>query len=55
MLSIYGPFKYQGDFTTPSNAQFDLWLKARDPQSGVRDFEAVNELAKRQGLSLTND
>ena len=54
-VSIYGPFKYQDDFTTPSNAQFDLWLKARDSRSGVRDFEAVNELAILQGLFIKND
>ena len=33
-LCVYGPFKYNNAFTTPSNAQFDLWLKARDPVSG---------------------
>lgn len=55
LVSIYGPFKYQADFTTPSNAQFDLWLKSRDPLSGVRDFEAVNQLAELQGLSLLYD
>lgn len=55
LLCIYGPFKYGGDFTTPSNAQFDLWLKSRDPLSGVRDFEWVNELASEAGLTLLED
>lgn len=54
-LCLYGPFKYGGEFTTPSNAQFDLWLKQRDPLSGVRDFEAVNALAQAQGLHLVAD
>ncbi|MCP4595083.1 DUF938 domain-containing protein [Neptuniibacter sp.] len=54
-LVVYGPFKYNGDFTTPSNAQFDQWLKNRDPVSGVRDFEAVNALAESIGLVLQND
>jgi hypothetical protein len=54
-VCLYGPFKYNGDFTTPSNAQFDLWLKQRDPQSGVRDFEAVDTLARAIGLHLVVD
>ena len=54
-LIVYGPFKYSGDFTTPSNADFDLWLKDRDPVSGVRDFEAVDALAREIGLLLEQD
>jgi SAM-dependent methyltransferase len=54
-LCIYGPFKYEGNFTTPSNAQFDLWLKSRNPLSGIRDFEWVNELASEAGLTLLED
>ncbi len=55
VLCLYGPFKYGGDFTTPSNARFDEWLKSRDPVSGIRDFEAVDALAVAQGLSLSGD
>lgn len=54
-LCVYGPFKYAGDFTTPSNERFDGWLKGRYTASGIRDFEAVNELATAQGLSLVAD
>lgn len=55
LLLVYGPFKYRGEFTTESNARFDEWLKARDPASGIRDFERVDELAKEQGLALLED
>jgi len=55
VVCLYGPFKYGGEFTTPSNAQFDLWLKQRDPLSGVRDFESVDALAHAQGLRLMAD
>ncbi|MEW6589460.1 MAG: DUF938 domain-containing protein [Pseudomonadota bacterium] len=55
VLAIYGPFNYDGRFTSESNARFDAWLKARDPASGVRDFEAVNALAGAQGLTLWQD
>lgn len=55
VLCVYGPFNYGGEFTSASNARFDDWLKARDPASGVRDFEAVCALALQHGLSLTAD
>jgi len=55
VLAIYGPFKYQGRFTTDSNAAFDAMLRERDPQSGLRDFEAVNALAEVAGLVLATD
>ena len=55
LLALYGPFKYRGTFTTPSNADFDSWLKARNPKSGVRDFEWIFELAKDSGLSFSED
>jgi len=55
VLVVYGPFNYNGQFTSDSNARFDAWLKARDPASGVRDFEAVDTLARAQGLILQRD
>jgi cyclopropane fatty-acyl-phospholipid synthase-like methyltransferase len=55
VLIIYGPFNYNGAYTSESNARFDAWLKARDPASGVRDFEAVDALARAQGLVLQQD
>lgn len=54
-LYVYGPFRYRGDFTTESNARFDDWLKSRNPDSGIRDFEALNSLAVAQGLVLAAD
>ncbi|NMP30442.1 DUF938 domain-containing protein [Thalassotalea sp. M1531] len=51
-LIIYGPFKFDGEYTSASNADFDLWLKARDSQSAIRDFEEVNFLAEQAGFEL---
>lgn len=55
VLCVYGPFKYAGEFTTPSNADFDLWLKHNNSLSGVRDFETVCTLAGDAGLELVED
>jgi hypothetical protein len=55
VLCVYGPFKYGGEFTTPSNASFDVWLKQRDSLSGVRDFEQVQTWAEEAGLELLAD
>lgn len=54
-LCLYGPFNYGGKFTSESNARFDVWLKERDPLSGVRDFEALDRLAAAQGMALAED
>ena len=45
LLALYGPFKYRGKFTTDSNEEFDRWLKIRNRNSGVRDFEWLQDLA----------
>ena len=55
VMCIYGPFNYGGQFTAPSNARFDLWLKARDPASGIRDAETVCAVAGQHGLHLEMD
>jgi cyclopropane fatty-acyl-phospholipid synthase-like methyltransferase len=52
---LYGPFNYRGEYTSESNARFDGWLKARDPSSGIRDFEAVDVLARKVGMTLRQD
>jgi cyclopropane fatty-acyl-phospholipid synthase-like methyltransferase len=52
---LYGPFNYGGKFTSESNARFDQWLKARDPNSGVRNFEDLDRLANAAGMRLLND
>ena len=55
VLLVYGPFRYAGKFTSPSNARFDEWLRASDPARGVRDFEWLNELAAAAGMSFARD
>ena len=52
---LYGPFNYNGKYTSESNRQFDAWLKQRDPLSGIRDFSDLNRLAESQGLLFDED
>lgn len=55
LLIVYGPFNYAGQFTSASNARFDQWLKQRDPESGIRNFEDLNLLATKAGMVLQAD
>jgi SAM-dependent methyltransferase len=55
VMYVYGAYRYATRTLEPSNEEFDRWLKARDPRSGVRDFEAVDALAQRHGLVLAGD
>jgi cyclopropane fatty-acyl-phospholipid synthase-like methyltransferase len=55
VLCVYGPFRYGGRHTSESNAEFDAYLKARDPRSAIRDFEALERLARAQRLALSAD
>ncbi|MGB5261000.1 MAG: DUF938 domain-containing protein, partial [Gammaproteobacteria bacterium] len=54
-LCLYGPFNYNNAYSSPSNARFDSWLKERDPESGVRHFEALDVLANNNGMTLKAD
>jgi cyclopropane fatty-acyl-phospholipid synthase-like methyltransferase len=55
VLCIYGPFRYQGRYTSDSNREFDRMLQERDPQSGLRDMQAITALAQQYGLHLDAD
>jgi hypothetical protein len=54
-LAVYGPFNYNGAFTSESNRAFDESLKRQSQTSGIRDFEAVNALAASIGFELIAD
>ena len=51
-LAVYGPFRFEGNYTSASNAEFDAYLRRHDAASGIRDFEAVDVLAAAVGLEL---
>ncbi len=51
-LVLYGPYRRSGVPTAPGNLAFDASLKARNPDWGVRELEAVEAEAAKQGLRL---
>jgi SAM-dependent methyltransferase len=52
LLYLYGPYRFTGAFTAPSNAEFDRSLRARDPRWGVRDVDDLTAAARDRGLAL---
>lgn len=52
LLYLYGPYRFGGAFTAPSNAGFDRWLRERDPRWGVRDVDELTRTAGDHGFAL---
>jgi len=52
---FYGPFKYNGEHTSESNAKFDDWLKEQNPESGVRNFDDIARAMEKNGFYLVED
>ena len=53
VLLLYGPYRRYGRQTSESNAQFDSDLRAHNPEWGLRDLEAVSDVARRAGFVPT--
>lgn len=51
LLHLYGPYRRGGRHTAPSNEAFDRDLRRRNPDWGVRDLEAVCDLAAAHGFA----
>ncbi|MEP7349963.1 MAG: DUF938 domain-containing protein [Sphingorhabdus sp.] len=51
-LYLYGPYRQHDVVTAPSNEQFDISLKSRNPEWGLRDVEDVTAAADAVGLKL---
>jgi len=52
VLLLYGPYRRFGRHTSQSNAQFDLDLRTHNPEWGLRDLEAVSDIATGTGFIL---
>lgn len=53
LLYFYGPYRFGGKFTAPSNEAFDHSLRSRDPSWGVRDLREIEAAARQHSYSLT--
>jgi len=51
-LVTYGPYAVHGRHTAESNERFDASLRERNPEWGVRDVDAVAEVARARGFAL---
>jgi len=54
-MLLYRPFNYDNRYTSNSNANFDAWLKDRDPLSGIKNFEDIEVMATGAGMALVED
>lgn len=52
---FYGAFNYNGTFSSSSNEKFDQWLKDKNPEAGLRDFEAICEELLKRSIELVED
>lgn len=52
-LLTYGPYRVQG-YMVESNVAFNESLKNRNPEWGVRDLEAIEEVAKKYNIELSS-
>jgi hypothetical protein len=50
IFCVYGPFNVNGEYTSEGNQRLDLWLKTRDPESGIKDLQMVTDQAAAEDL-----
>lgn len=51
VFCLYGPFSFDGDYSSESNAEFDASLRQRDRTMGIRDIGKIDEFAEHAGLA----
>lgn len=52
VFCLYGPFNVNGEFTAPSNRQFDQDLRSRKASMGLRDVAELEKLAQQRHMQL---
>jgi hypothetical protein len=55
LFAQYGPFNYNGGYTSESNARFDQWLKQQHPQSCIKHFEQLQDFAADNTMHCVDD
>ncbi len=54
-LILYGPYRFDGVFTAPSNEQFDRSLREQNSTWGVRDLSRIGQRAEAVGFDAEPD
>jgi len=54
-FALYGPFRYNGQHSSPSNESFDAMLKQQAPHMGVRDKADLDQFARESSLEFVED
>ena len=55
LVIIYGPFNYEGGYTSKSNEEFDQCLKQNIPGGGLRAFEDVQKSFEKNDFEFVQD
>jgi len=51
VFCLYGPFRQEGEFNTPSNAAFHQTLRSQNPEMGIRHLESLDEFARDNNMT----
>lgn len=51
-LFIYGPFRYEGKFTSESNEAFDRHIRMDNPQKGIREFTELSRILEDHSMDF---
>ena len=51
VFCLYGPFRQEGEFNTPSNAVFHQTLRSRNPEMGIRHLESLDDYARDHDMA----
>ncbi len=50
LFFIYGPFNDRGRYTSEGNVRLDMWLKEREPLSGIKDIQWLDSALSERGF-----
>ncbi len=51
VFCLYGPFRQDGEFNSPSNAAFHQSLRSRNPEMGIRHLESLDDYARDHDMA----
>ncbi len=52
LFIVYGPFNFEGTYSSDSNRDFDAFLKSRDANQGIRHFEEIVSICEQHQLQV---